>query len=157
VRHVRGILIILFLASGVQASELVLGSVPIPLGKPVGPVVASLQETFAVRVIEGGWEARSRDSTDHDMPLVAFSAKDGLIGSVSFIWGPGTAPSSVELFRQLTSALPPDSGCTIENVTRPFEGGTVRTLIFQCGTLTVDVRTGVWPAGSNASIAIRQE
>ena len=134
-----------------------MGSVPIVVGAPAAQTIANLQREFAVRTIDGGWEVRSRDPKDPQTPLVALGAKDGVIQGVSFIWGPGVTPSLEEMFRHVAQALPEDAHCGIHNITRPLEGGTVRTLIFTCGRTTIDVRTGVWPQGNTASIAIRRE
>jgi hypothetical protein len=153
--HVLGTLLLL---AGVASAEgLVLGSVPIVVGAPAAPTIANLQREFTVRTIDGGWEVKSRDAKDLRTPLVGLAAKDGVIQNVSFIWGPGVTPSLEEMFRQVAQALPADAQCGIHNITRPFEGGTVRTLVFTCARTTIDVRTGVWPQGNTASIAIRGE
>jgi hypothetical protein len=148
---------LLVLAGSASAAELVLGSVHIAVGAPVAPVIANLQHEFAVRVIEGGWEVRSRDPKDVSTPLVGLGAKSGRLQNVSFGWGPGVTPSLEELFTQLTHALPADAECHIQSFTRPLEGGTVRTVIHQCDGITVEVGVGVWPQGNTAHISINQE
>lgn len=54
-------------------------------------------------------------------------------------------------------ALPAGAQCKVRNVTRPQEGGTVRTLEWLCGSYKVSFVTGVWPQGNTASISIDEQ
>lgn len=51
--------------------------------------------------------------------------------------GAGVTPTLEYMAEQLAHALPERTQCGVENVTRPFEGGTVRTLAFRCGRAVV--------------------
>jgi hypothetical protein len=139
------------------AEELMVGPVAVRVGVPDGPVVAELRAHFAVRAIDGGWEVRSRDMDDQMMPLVSIGTQDGRTKSVSLVWGPGPTPSWETIAEQLAHALPADASCRVESVTRPFEGGTVRTLRFRCKKTIVHVQSGLWPQANTASIGIQLE
>ena len=135
-------------------SELVLGTVRIGLGTPEAPLVAELEKEFVVRSIRGGWEVRPPPSQKAGGPLVGIATKAGVVTGVTFRWGPGVTPELEEMTRQLAHALPAHGSCRIENATQPFEGGTVRTLLFRCEGTTVRMVTGEWPQGNTASIVV---
>jgi hypothetical protein len=108
---------------------------------------------FTVRKIEGGWEVRSPSPR---APLVGIGTKSGRVHAVDFVWGPGfSLPTLEEMTEQLAHALLPESECLIKSMTRPFEGGTVRSLDFACGGYSVHLSTGIWPQGNTASIDLR--
>jgi hypothetical protein len=134
-----------------------LGSVRIELGASEAPVIAELKKEFDVRGLDGGWEVRSGDLNDERVPLVGITTKDGHIRAVTFKWGPGVTLRLEAMAEHLAHALPAEGDCQIRNTTRPFEGGTLHTLAFQCGSTTVSLQTGVWPQGNTASIDVRMQ
>jgi hypothetical protein len=147
---------LLLIAETGHSAELVLGTVKIELGAPEERIIAALKTHFMVRAREGGWEVRAPNGSKESIPTVGIAAKGGRISRVSFLWGPGVTPSVEEMAKQLAHALPAKGTCEILNVTRPFEGGTVRTLVHRCDDVLIDVAIGVWPSGRNtASIVIR--
>jgi hypothetical protein len=156
-RSVVALGVIALLHSPALAQELVLGAVQIKLDALEAPVIAELRKQFSVRGIKGGWEVRSRDANDRQTPLVGVGTSNGRIRDVSFLWSPGFTATLEDVAQQLSHALPADDHCQVQNVTHPFEGGTVRRLIFRCGRVTVRVETGVWPRGNTASVRVSAE
>jgi hypothetical protein len=133
--------------------HLQLGPVLIGLGAHEAAIVPELQKHFAVRAIEGGWSVQPHPRNPR-APGVGIATKAGRVERVSFLWGPGVTPPLEEMAQQLSLALQPDATCRIRNVTRPQEGGIVRTLALVCGGYVVTLVTGVWPQGNTASITV---
>ena len=149
-------LVVLFGAAATTSAagqQLKLGSVVLKLGEPDAPVVKALSKQYKAQQIDGGWSIQplERNGT---APGVGVQTAAGRIEGVSFLWGPGVTPPAEELAEQLAQALGNGAQCKVRNVTRPQEGGTVRTLQWLCHTYKVSLITGVWPQGNTASISI---
>lgn len=138
-------------ASADHAPHFEIGVSKVALGSPSAPLMTELQRDFSVRAIEGGWELHSR-APDGDPPRAAIGVSGGLIHDVSLRWGPGRTPTVETVARQLAAALPDRGECRVENVTAAKEGGTVRTLRWQCGTYAVAMVSGTWPGGNTLAL-----
>lgn len=133
--------------------QLTLGSVVLKLGEPDSAIMQDLSKQYKVQRIDGGWSIQPLER-DRTAPGIGIRTAAGRIQSVSFLWGPGFTPAAEEIAAQLAQALPAEAQCEVRNVTRPQEGGTVRTLEWLCGSYKVRFVTGVWPQGNTASISI---
>jgi hypothetical protein len=117
-------------------------------------MVQELSKNYKLQRLDGGWSIQPLER-NRTAPGIGVRTVDGRIQSVSFMWGPGFTPTAEEVAEQLAQALPAGAQCEVRNVTRPQEGGTVRTLEWMCGTYKVGFVTGVWPQGGNtATISI---
>lgn len=140
-------------ATAAAEQQLTLGSVVLKLGEPDTAVMEELSKQYKVQRIDGGWSIQPSDRS-RTAPGIGIRTAGGRIQSVSFLWGPGFTPAAEEIGEQLAQALPSSAQCKVRNVTRPQEGGTVRTLEWLCGGYKVRFVTGVWPQGNTASISI---
>src|SRR5262245_29068439 len=128
------------------AQQLTLDSVVLKLGEPDAAIVQQLRSKYTLQRIDGGWSIQPIERSP-TVPGVDMRTRDGRIHSVSFIWGPGFTPSVEDVADQLTQALPSGARCKVRSVSRPQEGGIVRTLEWLCSTYNVRFQSGAWPQG----------
>ena len=152
-RVLVGLVVVAASVSAFAEQQLTLGSVALKLGAPDAVVMEVLSKHYKVQRIEGGWSIDPPDRSGRT-PGIGVRTTGGRIRGVSFLWGPGFTPPVEEMAEQLAQALPTATRCGVRNVTRPQEGGTVRTLEWLCGSYKVRLVTGVWPEGNTASISI---
>jgi hypothetical protein len=156
--HMRVLLLVVGAAAAsvttASAQQLTLGSVALRLDAEDAAMVQELSKNYKLQRLDGGWSIQPLER-NRTAPGIGVRTVDGRIQSVSFMWGPGFTPTAEEVAEQLAQALPAGAQCEVRNVTRPQEGGTVRTLEWMCGTYKVGFVTGVWPQGGNtATISI---
>ena len=148
------ILLILSAAELVEAErQLTLGSLVLKLGASDSAILQQLTTDFDVRRFDGGLDIQRRG--DPTAPSIGVLTAGGQIEAVQFIWGPGFTPPAEKVCEQLIEALPAHDQCQVQTVTRPQEGGVVRTVEWTCGGYKVRLVTGVYPQGGNTgSISI---
>lgn len=150
------VLVVAAAASAAAEQQLRLGSVMLKLGETDAVVMDELSKQYKVQRIEGGWSIQPLERSGRT-PGIGVRTTGGRIRGVSFLWGPGFTPPVEEMAEQLAQALPAGAQCEVRSVTRPQEGGTVRTLEWLCGSYKVRLVTGVWPQGNTASISIDKQ
>jgi hypothetical protein len=142
-------------ASASADQQLILGTVPLRLGESEATAVKALSRDYKVERIPGGWsiEPRARKPSG---PAVGIRTLDGVIESVSLVWGPGPTPSAGELAVQLAEALPLRGTCEVVTISRAQEGGRVRTMEWSCGDYGVRLVGGTHAQGDTVAITLRR-
>jgi hypothetical protein len=158
--HFRPLFALLFsiaAASGTASAEqqLTVGSVVLKLGEPDSAALQELSKNYSVKRFDGGWSIQKLNRTGTE-PGISVHTAYGRIEGVFFTWGPGYTPPAEEVATHLIQALPASGSCGVRTAMRPFEGGVVRRLEWQCGDYTVILEAGVWAQGNTTSISIEK-